>query len=313
LSRLPFLATVVAVTILSFVWLAARTRPPRGGPGIEPVLYVSGLHQPRSLAVGGDDALYFAEAGWSAGSTAAAGSTSGPETVPGRISRVDGRELATVVAPELPPARADASLFAQAGPVSLAPLGAADLALVLGPSEGQPLGSVARLTTPPRSEPPAGDRQAIDPYPLVVDGQGAGASTAPAAVWGTARGNGGAVFATLPLANLLIRLDPATGRAMPVTGFIGAGGSNPMPTGVAPAPGGSLFVAHFGPQPYRRGSGRVVQVGADGLWQPRFESLTFPVALAIAPDGQLYVLELAAGYDAGTGQFTPRSGRVLAL
>jgi hypothetical protein len=100
---------------------------------------------------------------------------------------------------------------------------------------------------------------------------------------------------------------------MPVTGFIGAGGSNPLPTGVAPAPGGSLFVAHFGPQPYRRGSGRVVQVGADGLWQPRFESLTFPVALAVAPDGQLYVLELAAGYDAGTGQFAPRSGRVLAL
>ena len=29
--------------------------------------------------------------------------------------------------------------------------------------------------------------------------------------------------------------------------------------------GGTLFVAHFGPQPYRRGSGRVVQVGADGL------------------------------------------------
>ncbi|MGH2355300.1 MAG: ScyD/ScyE family protein, partial [Chloroflexota bacterium] len=143
--------------------------------------------------------------------------------------------------------------------------------------------------------------------------------TLASTVWGAQVAGSGAISAALPLANRLVHLQgPAPGDALSgelttVTGFIGAGGSNPLPTGLALAPDGSLFVAHFGSEPYRPGTGRIVHVAADGRWQPRFEGLNFPVALAFAPDGQLYVLEFASGYDPRTGRFTPRSGRLLAI
>jgi hypothetical protein len=57
----------------------------------------------------------------------------------------------------------------------------------------------------------------------------------------------------------------------------------------------------------------VVRVDTNGRWQPVYEALTFPIALAFAPGGQLYVLEFASGYDARTGRFTPNSGRLLAV
>ena len=121
----------------------------------------------------------------------------------------------------------------------------------------------------------------------------------------------------LPLANLLVRIDPATGRAVPVTPFIGAGGSNPLPTSVARHPG-----RHPGGDPLRGRAlpgggqlptGRVVQVAPDGRWQPVYEGLRFPIAVAFAPNGLLYVVEFASGYDAANRRFLPGSGRVLAL
>ena len=120
----------------------------------------------------------------------------------------------------------------------------------------------------------------------------------------------------LPLANALVRVDPGSGAAVPVTPFIGAGGANPLPTGVARAPDGTLVVAHFGADPDVAGQaipGRVVQVAPDGRWQPVVENLRFPIAVAFAPNGLLYVVEFASGYDAANRRFLPGTGRVLAM
>jgi hypothetical protein len=56
-----------------------------------------------------------------------------------------------------------------------------------------------------------------------------------------------------------------------------------------------------------------VRVRDDGRWQPYYDGLSFPVALGFAPDGQLYVLEFASGYDERAAQFRPHSGRLLTV
>lgn len=305
LSRIPFLASVALVVALSFGWLAMRSRPLLGGAGVEPVLYASNLHQPRGVAVATDGSLYVAEAGWEAAGQAA---------VAGRLTRITGRDQLAVVVDDLPAAAASEPLFAQGGPATLAsaapptrggPGAGARMYVLFGVGEGQPSGSVAVLDV---SE----DGAALHPLaPLGITGDAVAA--APATVWGAQSSGSGPLLAALPLANQLLRLDPATGRGVSVTGFIGEGGSNPHPTGVALAPDGSHLVAHFGAEPFRPGSGRVVEVALDGRWQPRYEGLNFPVAVAVAPSGQLFVLEFATGYDARSGRFAPRSGRLLAL
>jgi DNA-binding beta-propeller fold protein YncE len=303
LSRLPFLATVAAVAILSFFWLAARSRPLRGGPGVEPVLYVSGLSQPRGLTVGPDGALYVAEGGWTG---------PGQNPVAGRVTRVTARNQSQVVVDGLPAAGAGQPLFAQSGPGALASDGAG-LVLFLGPAEGRPQGSVARI---PASSPEGGGLG--ESLPLVLENTPQASPSAPvSAVWGAQSLPAGSLPAVLPLANLLVRVDPGAGRAAPVTPFVGAGGSNPLPSGVARSPDGTLVVAHFGTAPFgptnQVGGGRLVQVAADGRWQPLYENLRYPVGVAYSPGGLLFVAELASGYDVGGQRFLPRSGRVLAL
>ena len=152
MRRLPFLLGVTAVAVISFLWLAARSRPPSSAIGVEPLLYASGLHQPRGLAVGADGALYVAEGGWSG---------PGQATVPGRVTRVSGRDQTQVVLDGLPASEAAQPLFAHSGPGAVVSDGSG-LVLFIGPAEGRPQGSVVRLS-------PIG----VDPSPaepLVLEG-----------------------------------------------------------------------------------------------------------------------------------------------
>ncbi|HEX2324336.1 MAG TPA: hypothetical protein VHQ00_02995, partial [Chloroflexota bacterium] len=152
MRRLPFLLGVTAVAVISFLWLAARSRPPSSAFGVEPLLYASGLHQPRGLAVGADGALYVAEGGWSG---------PGQATVPGRVTRVSGRDQTQVVLDGLPASEAAQPLFAHSGPGAVVSDGSG-LVLFIGPAEGRPQGSVVRLS-------PIG----VDPSPaepLVLEG-----------------------------------------------------------------------------------------------------------------------------------------------
>jgi sugar lactone lactonase YvrE len=127
------------------------------------------------------------------------------------------------------------------------------------------------------------------------------------------------VYAALPKANQLVRIQlPGGGAAdavsvTAVTGFVDSGQRNPLPSGAAVAPDGSVYVALFGPEPFQAGAGRIVRVEADGRWRPVFERLSFPVALAFGPDGQLLVLEHATEYDTRLGRFRPNSGRLLSV
>ena len=87
---------------------------------------------------------------------------------------------------------------------------------------------------------------------------------------------------------------------------------DPVPTGVAPAPDGGVYVGFLGGFLLPPGSAKVVRVAPDGAQRDVTTGLTAVVDVEIGPDGALYVTEFAAGYDAeGQTGWRADSGRVL--
>jgi DNA-binding beta-propeller fold protein YncE len=304
LQQASFPALIALVVIASFVYLVARGRPAARFGAVQPLLAVTGLTQPRGLAFSPDGTLLVAEGGSAAPAEAPS---------PGRVTALSPGGGRLVVADGLP-AAATQALFQQSGPSTLVrgPSGGDTASfLFMGPSGEDLYGTVTRLL-------PADPQWRVDPLGSLSDRLGV-QTPAPATPWGGSISGDGVVYVTLPFANQLVRLRAQNPAGAPpidgalVTGFIDSGQRNPLPTGVAVGDDGALYVTLFGAEPYRPGTGRVVRVQPDGKWQPLYDSLTFPIALAFAPDGQLYVLEFASGYDARTGRFTPNSGRLLAV
>lgn len=302
LNRFSFRATVILLVVVSFVVLIVRGRPLGRDGDVVPLLFASGLHQPRGLVFSSQGELFVAEAGYSRPGTA---------TVSGRISRIGPAGVPEVLVDGLGAASPLQPMFAQGGPVaitSLIPPPFDRFTVFTGPGAPMPLGAVAILGR-------VDGRWQVD-HTTAVPAALAGNTPGFAAVSGAALGRDGALYAVLPLANQMVRVaENPPGSAVfvtqAITSFVGPGQRNPYPVGVAAAPDGSLYVAHFGTEPFRAGGGRIVRVELDGRWSPVYEGLTFPMAIAVGPAGQLYVLEYASGYDATSGRFRPRTGRLL--
>ena len=89
---------------------------------------------------------------------------------------------------------------------------------------------------------------------------------------------------------------------------------NPVPTGLARAPDGGYYVALFSQEPHVEGSGKVARFDRAGNRTVAVEGLTAPIALEVAPDGALLVLEFARGFAAGQAVgFAPCTGRLLRI
>ncbi len=88
---------------------------------------------------------------------------------------------------------------------------------------------------------------------------------------------------------------------------------HPIPTGIAPAPGGGAYVAFFTPSPYAEGSARVVAVAPDGAVTDVWTGLTLITGLAVGQDGTLYVLEMATGHGDDPDAIAPGTGRVVRM
>ena len=119
---------------------------------------------------------------------------------------------------------------------------------------------------------------------------------------------GDAFWATEGNSNQLLRL----GLDGNVSRIADLSAGHPIPTGIAPAPGGGAYVAFFTPAPYRDGAASVIEVFPEGAVKEVWSGLTLVTALAEGPDGGLYALEMATEIDPDDpSSIAPGSGRVV--
>jgi hypothetical protein len=128
----------------------------------------------------------------------------------------------------------------------------------------------------------------------------------------TLLGNGDAFWTTEGNSGQLLRL----GLDGTVTRIADLSQDHPIPTGIAPAPGGGAYVGFLTHAPYRDGAASVVQITPDGSIAKVWTGLTLVTALAVDADGTLYALEMATGISpndpssivSGSGKVVRRTG-----
>jgi hypothetical protein len=86
---------------------------------------------------------------------------------------------------------------------------------------------------------------------------------------------------------------------------------HPVPTGLAAAPQGGVYVGYLTPVPFLDGSSKVVHVAADGKVTDVWSGLTAVTDVAIAPDGALYAIEMSTGNLKEPPFLVPGSGRIV--
>ncbi len=86
---------------------------------------------------------------------------------------------------------------------------------------------------------------------------------------------------------------------------------HPVPSGLALAPDGGVYVGFLTPAPYPDAGSKVVEVAADGTVTDFWTGLTAVTGLAVGPDGALLALEMATGNLTEPPYLLPGSGRVV--
>lgn len=131
---------------------------------------------------------------------------------------------------------------------------------------------------------------------------------------------GGSLFAMIAGTDGFWISEAVGGRVMKV----GADGSislvadlspqHPVPTGLAPAPDGGVYVGFETAAPFPNGASKVIEIHADGSMTDVWTGLTMITSLAAGSDGSLYVEEMATGNStdapyihAGTGMILHRT------
>jgi DNA-binding beta-propeller fold protein YncE len=86
---------------------------------------------------------------------------------------------------------------------------------------------------------------------------------------------------------------------------------HPVPTGIAPAPDGGVYVGTLTAFPFLDEAATVVHVAPDGTVTDHWTGLTAVVALAVGPDDALYALEMVTGSTDEDPFILPDSGRIV--
>src|SRR5215212_188440 len=295
--------------------VAAQDATPAASPaaGAPPVV-ASGLTNPRGFTWGADGTLYVALAG-NGGTNPPVGELlpppAGPEAGGGpsaAVASIGPDGCAIAVATGLP-STLDL-LGSVVGVSDVAILGDQLYALVAGGggSHGnpdQPAGLyriqadgtyevVADLGAWRRANPVA------HPAEVEPDGQWYGMVAAPdgSALW-IVEANGGQVLTVTPDGTITRVADLSEGH--------------PVPTGIALAPEGGVYVGYLTAFPFVDGTSRVDHVAPDGTVTTVWTGLTMVTGIAVAPDGTLYATEMATGDPASMEEppFQPFTGRVV--
>ena len=310
---------VLALVLAAGAPLAASAQDatPAASPaaGAPPVV-ASGLTNPRGMTWGADGTLFVALAG-NGGTNPAVGETLppplGPEAGGGPSAAVasigaDGCPVA--VATGLPSSLD--LLGSVVGVADVAILGEQLYALVSGGggSHGNPdqPSGLYRVYADGSFEL-AADLQAwfkanpvAHPAEIKPDGQWYAMVAAPdgSAVW-VVESNGGQVVTVTPDGTITRVADLSQGHL--------------VPTGIALAPDGGVYVGYLTPFPFVDGTSRVDRVAPDGTVSAVWSGLSMVTGIAVAPDGTLYATEMATGDPASPSMdeppFQPFTGRVV--
>lgn len=140
--------------------------------------------------------------------------------------------------------------------------------------------------------------------------------------YGLVTGPDGALYVADAGANTLLKVDPESGAVTLLATFEGLPGplpnparegakeSDPVPTGVAFAEDGTLYVSLLPGFPFTPGSAKVVTVGQDGQVTDYATGLTMVTDLQAGPDGALYAVSLGEFGESGP---TPRTGSLVRI
>lgn len=84
-----------------------------------------------------------------------------------------------------------------------------------------------------------------------------------------------------------------------------------VPTGVAPAPNGGIYVGFLTELPFPDGTARVIEIAPDGAVTEAWTGLTAVTDIAVSPDGTLYAVELATGNTDTEPFYHPNTGKIV--
>ena len=317
-SPVSVVAAILVSTLLIFSTahsIAAQDATPAATPaaGAAPVV-ASGLTNPRGMLWGADGTLFVALAG-NGGTSPAVG-----EFLPPPLGPAAGGGPSAAVAqigPDgcpVPLATGLPSSLDQLGSV----IGVADLAILGDQLYALVAGGGGSHGNP---DEPAGLYliQADGSYELVADLQAwykANPVARPAEV--EPDGQWYAMVAT-PDGSALWIVEANGGQVLTVTpdGVItrvaDLSQGHPVPTGIALAPEGGVYVGYLTAVPFVDGTSRVDHVAPDGTVSTVWTGLTMVTGIAVAPDGTLYAAEMATGDPASMEEppFQPFTGRVV--
>jgi hypothetical protein len=86
---------------------------------------------------------------------------------------------------------------------------------------------------------------------------------------------------------------------------------HPVPTAIARAPDGGVYVGFLSSGAHLDGTSKVIKVTADGEVSDFWTGLTMVTGLFVSPDGTLHALEMSTGNTADPPNIYPNTGRVV--
>jgi sugar lactone lactonase YvrE len=140
--------------------------------------------------------------------------------------------------------------------------------------------------------------------------------------YGLAAGPDGKLWVADAGANTVYTVDPSSGEISLVATLDGIAGplpnpargnaqeSDPVPTGIVVNEDGSAYVSLLPGFPFLPGSAKVVKINSDGTTSDYATGLTMVTDLQMAPDGNLYAVQLGVFTEQGP---TPNSGAVVRI
>ena len=319
MRHLPVLVPLLVLALVGLLVAPRAARAQDATPSASPVagamaVAASGLTNPRGMVWDADGVLHVALAG-NGGTNPAVGDPLPPPTGPeagggpsAAVARIGDDGCPVAVAAGLP------STLDLIGTV----VGVSDVAFLDGQLYALVAGGGGSHGNPDqpaglyRVEPDGSATVVADlgawrranpvatPAEIEPDGQWYGmvAAADGSAFW-VVEANGGQVVTVTPDGTVTRVADLSAGH--------------PVPTGIALAPDGGVYVGYLTAGPFLDDTSRVDRVAPDGTVTTVWTGLSMVTDIAVAPDGTLYAAEMATGDPASANEppFQPFTGRVV--